>query len=257
VSRPDRRGSFEGLPHILNSARLRYAAVSSSPRPQPVSGSELDGDDQQLPGFPGSTLIRTQMDTAIEHLHALGVLLVDAKVAYPYALVTLLRASLEEAAEATWLLAPDQRDERVLRALRVWCRDFGDRAEYEKMRPQQPGRKTGLDRQADMLALTKQLGLNAGPVGGRLNTTSIIAQAADIVGHKDEALRLWSLSSGLTHGRYWARLVGLELVGATPAPGGFTLEVTASEAEVVALGRVCWALIEHGERLYKQRSGIQ
>jgi hypothetical protein len=255
VTQRDQRGTFEGLGPILHAARLRYAAVSSSPRPEPAPGSELADDDQHLPGFPGSTLMRIGLDTAIEHMHALGVLFIDAGVAHPHVPLTLLRASLQDAAEAVWLLAPDQQDERLLRALRIWYRDFGDRAEYEKIRPQQPGRKTGVDRQADMVALAKTLRLNAGTVGGKLHATSIIAQAADLVGQRDEALRLWSLSSGLAHGRYWARLIGLDLVGATPAAGGYTLTVTASEADVVSLGRVCWALADHGERLYRHRSG--
>lgn len=248
-------GTFPGLAPILHSARLRYAAVSASPRPEPAPGSELADDDQHLPGFPGSSLMRIGLDTAIEHLHGLGVLFIDAQVAHPHVPLTLLRASLQDAAEAVWLLAPNQQDERLLRVLRIWYRDFGDRAEYEKIKPQQPGRKTGVDRQADMIALAKTLRLNPGTVGGKLHTTSMIAQAADLVGRRDEAQRLWSLSSGLAHGRYWARLIGLDLVEAEPATGGYTLTVVASEADVVALGRVCWELVEHGERLYRRRSG--
>lgn len=254
VTDRDQRGTFDGLAPILHSARLRYAAVSSSPRPEPAPGSELADDDQRLPGFPASALIRSGLDAGIEHLHALGVLFIDAKVAHPHVPLTLLRASLQDLAEAVWLLAPDHRDERLLRALRVWYRDFGDRAEYEKIKPQQPGRKTGTDRQAEMVALAKALRLNAGTVGGRLVTTSIIAQAADLVGLRDEALRMWSLSSGLAHGRFWSRFIGLDAVGAVPAPGGFMLTVVASEAEVVALGRVCNALLEQGEALYKRRT---
>jgi hypothetical protein len=166
VTNGDRRGTFEGLASILHSARLRYAANSSSPRPEPPPGSELADDDQRLPGFPGSTLIRTGLDTGVEHLHALGVLFIDAAIAHPHVPLTLLRASLQDLAEAVWLLAPDDRDERLLRALRVWHRDFGDSAEYEKIKPQEPGRKTGVDRQADMRALAMTLGLNPDPPTG-------------------------------------------------------------------------------------------
>jgi hypothetical protein len=111
----------------------------SSPRPEPTPGSELADDDQRLPGFPGSTLVRTGLDAGSEYLHALGVLLIDAAIAHPRVPLTLLRVSLQDLAEAVWLLAQDQRDERLLRALRVWHRDFGDRAQYQRIEPQEPG----------------------------------------------------------------------------------------------------------------------
>jgi hypothetical protein len=85
-------------------------------------------------------------------------------------------------------------------------------------------------------------------------TTSVIAQAANLIGQRDEALRLWSLSSGLAHGRYCARLKALDPVGAVRATGGYTLTMVASEAEVVALARICDALLDYGEHLYRRRT---
>jgi hypothetical protein len=98
--------------------------------------------------------------------------------------MTRLRASLEDARQALWLLAPTSRDERLTRALRVWHRGLSDRAEHERHAPHKAGKKTGLDRQKDMRAIRKRLNLDVGAVGGALWTTSIIAQACELLGQE-------------------------------------------------------------------------
>lgn len=79
----------------------------------------MAGNDARLVDFPPSTLILSGLDVAIEQMHALTVLFMDARVAHPHVPLTLLPAALEDASRALWLIAPDSRPERLLRALRV------------------------------------------------------------------------------------------------------------------------------------------
>lgn len=88
--------------------------------PDPELGSSLAVDDAALNPFQLSHAVVSALSTAVDHMHALRSLIADAHVVYPCATFTLLRAALENAATAVWLLTPpDHRDQRVLRRLRL------------------------------------------------------------------------------------------------------------------------------------------
>jgi hypothetical protein len=174
-------GSFDELLPVFRDVRRRCEVGTRTPRRPPGPGSAMAGDDSRLPGFPPSTLIVSSLDVAIEQIHALSVLFIDAQLAHPHVPLTLLRASLEDASRALWLIAPDSRPERLLRALRVWHQDFGDRAEYEQSKPQEPGRKTGRERQQEMRDKAMAFGLPADTVAGSLPATSMIRRAGELI----------------------------------------------------------------------------
>jgi hypothetical protein len=89
-------------------------------------------DDRDAAPYKPSQSVRRLLGVATEHLDAVYGLLVDAKVQHPGAPFTLLRASIETAATATWLMTPNRRVERLRRTL---CRariNLYDQANVER-----------------------------------------------------------------------------------------------------------------------------
>jgi hypothetical protein len=104
-------------------------------------------------------------------------------------------------------------------------------AEYEKSQPPRESGKTGQERQTQMRDMARTLGLAADTVAGALPATSIVRQAGELTGQAAEAVRLWRLSSGLGHGRYWARLEG---VSSNNKVGTFKASGTQSRSSTVS-----------------------
>jgi hypothetical protein len=63
---------------------------------------------------------------AVDHLHALRALVVDAQALHNSAPYTLARSAIEAGATALWLLHPPQRDVRVVRRMRHAAQDTRD-----------------------------------------------------------------------------------------------------------------------------------
>jgi hypothetical protein len=78
------------------------------------AGSSLWKDDEVTSPYLMSHSVRGALVSAVDHLNAFRALVQDAHVVHPRATLTLLRAALENAALAVWLLAPANRNERVL-----------------------------------------------------------------------------------------------------------------------------------------------
>jgi hypothetical protein len=248
--------AWEGLLPILEDAEARMTRVSAVARDPVEDGSALEGDDRKLKGWHLSTLAVSALNTAIEHVHAVKLLLVDAKAAPPHALLTLLRSALEDASLAVWLLAPDERQERLTRALRAWHRDFGDRAGFEKHERVQLRSKqwrSGTARQQQMIELATHLGLDAATVRKRLTATAVIDEATAAIGQRDDGLRLWSLSSGQAHGRLWAVMKNVP-TDATRQKSNFAIRFVVDESNVIDLARIDHALILRADELLDERS---
>lgn len=64
------------------------------------------------------------MSHAVDHLHCLRALIADTRLLNMYAPYTLVRAALENASAAVWLLSPARRTERITRRLRLAALDL-------------------------------------------------------------------------------------------------------------------------------------
>jgi hypothetical protein len=225
---------------------------------QPASGSALDGDNQQLGIYPGTHLVLAGLSGAIDHLDAFRQLIVKAQVLHAAAPISLLRAALEEAGLALWLIHPGQRQERLFRALRAHHRDMNDRAGYEKGKPPNPGPKgkTALQRCADIRALAVSLGLDQSKVAAPLSATAVIEKACIAVGAAGaDGLRLWHLSSGLAHGRHWTVMHGYEVRGVRDSGGGVAeLQITGNEDLVTRMTKLGHALVRAAIARYRHMS---
>lgn len=77
----------------------------------------MRSDGHDAAPYKPSQSLRRLLGVATEHLDAVYALLVDAQIQHPGAPFTLLRASIETAATATWLMTPNPRVERLRRTL--------------------------------------------------------------------------------------------------------------------------------------------
>src|SRR5665647_1555533 len=95
--------------------RWKVRAATTEP-PQP--GSELAVDDEVFPRHPISEVARMSLVSAGEHLR-MARDAIEAGRLYPSAHFTLLRGGLVGAAQAVWVLGPDDHAERQERGLTV------------------------------------------------------------------------------------------------------------------------------------------
>ncbi|PPF32657.1 hypothetical protein [Pseudoclavibacter sp. AY1H1] len=96
-------------------ARWQYRAGRNPPE-EPEIGSELHLDDAVFPWHPISEVCRVSLVLAGEHLRAARDL-IEADQLYPGAHFTVLRSALMGAAQAVWILAAPDREERRERGL--------------------------------------------------------------------------------------------------------------------------------------------
>ena len=124
----------------------------------------------------------------------------DAHVVHTYAEYAMVRAAIECAALAWWLVAPEERQVRVERHLRLMWRDtvdlhdaLGDLQEIDDRRQK---RRREIEEAADAA------GIRRSSVFGRWGYNGIVdefSQATMI-----PALLTWQAASGMIHGRRWA-----------------------------------------------------
>lgn len=89
------------------------------------AGSIIAGDDEATTPFQTSHTVVNALTMATENIRALHrLLLVDDQLVVPmYAHYPVMRSILEAASLARWILAPEGRQERVLRSLRARAED--------------------------------------------------------------------------------------------------------------------------------------
>ena len=195
---PDRN-----LTHLFDVIQEWHDRVVDTPKPvQP--GSELDEDDAALAPFQLSHGAHQSLFVAVDHLHALRTLVVDAKWLHSNAPFTLVRGGLENGATALWMLGPDDPVERRLRRLRNVLADAKDAKDVYELIGEDASWTD--ERRADVLAIATRRGLTEQQLGTRLpGYEAIVVSAQKHLGSKGLQLA-YKGTSGLGHGRSWASL---------------------------------------------------
>ena len=85
---------------------------------RPAFGSDLAEDDKDWPPLAASQIAASSMVASCEHLQAFRAH-VESRDLYVFAHETLLRTALLSAAQAVWVLGPDDREERISNARRL------------------------------------------------------------------------------------------------------------------------------------------
>ena len=172
----------------------------------PEAGSRLAQDDGLIKPHQASHNIANAVVSAIDHLHALDSIMIGAGASHTLAPFSLIRAAIECAAQAAWILAPEEQATRVVRSLSLSLKVAKDReTAYSELARRHPNLQGTLpDFDSDKAQL--QAILDASGAAGKLilpSSTHILTQVRDVV-PRTSALSVWQLCSGFAHGRRWA-----------------------------------------------------
>jgi len=230
-------------------------------RVQPSSA--FAGDDLASLTDAVSHQARALLTVAADNASTLSTVLVKANVLPTFAGFTLLRNAIECAGVALWLMGPNSRDDRVLRALQLSRESLSDLRRFEatvadnKYTGLSPGDPT-------LLRLVAERDKRPGNVGKSLKTPTVSERldAAEAfvkrrAADQNTILINWQRASGLTHGRrhaLWrntdARLRGADHIG-------FQTVVTGDLIAVAAHYEATMNYIEDGLELLESRGGFQ
>lgn len=140
--------------------------------------------------------------TAVDHLHALRTLMKEARAQHIFAPFTLLRASLENAATALWILSDPAPRSIAVRTLKLEWANLCDLEKAHKTVDAPEEAITVRKRTFEDLLLQNGLkkdGIKANPPGA----LKIIQQATTAFGLGSNPVLMWQMCSAAMHGRKW------------------------------------------------------
>lgn len=229
---------------------------------RPDDGSALSVDDGDWIPVPVSQVAVMGLGSARDHLQAVRVL-IEARQLFPFAQWTLIRGAVIGAAQAVWVLAPDDGKLRVERGRLLADHMYLEHGKYldvlKRIAPE-PHMNTELvaehvrSRQGELRALRVQDGQKAS-----LNTTEmVIAAASSAFGDPAmtaEAQSIWRLTSGAAHGFAWSLLGQRDTVPTGEVDGqGIGEFAAAGGIDRIANGYLCgFHLARHGWGLLRRR----
>ncbi|MFC0439622.1 hypothetical protein [Kutzneria buriramensis] len=250
---------LEDLTRIFDKVDTWMTRTLDEPT-RPLRGSPLARDDQDTDPFQISHAVLGVLNSAVDHLHALRKLIIDANVVHARAPFTLLRAALENASIAVWLLAPSSRDERILRRLRLQWADVCDGMNAAELAGT-PQRMTRQERRTQLEDVARARGFTPARVAqvaaGKVAFTTIVGTAAaEAASHqRDATLLVWKLCSGITHARTWAALGLLRHTEISrTAENVLNLRLSAPDSAVLVMTQAAALMIHDGWTLFDQRS---
>lgn len=190
---------------------------------RPSQGSELTVDDRDWPSIPVSEIAHLGLQVAADHLMAVRAH-IEARQLFAFSHLTLCRSALLGAAQAVWVLVPDDRRERLKRSRTVAAYAQKKHLQYlqglQGIASQPHGNTDTVAAVVD--SRVNQLDQKRDAAGERLelNNTDMIRQAVDAVfdaAHAAEAVVVWQSGSGAAHGFVWPMLGTADTVQSSSA----------------------------------------
>jgi hypothetical protein len=158
------RSHFPELLRALDESDTWAARIGpGAERLRPAPRSPLRGDDDRAHPYELSHAAWHSLSHAVDHLSCLRALLRDAKVVHMYAPFSLVRAALENACAAVWMLQPPRRADRLARRLRFAVTDIRN-GEQVKQVIGQPGPRSERERMEEMRAIAGRAGVDEAAV---------------------------------------------------------------------------------------------
>jgi hypothetical protein len=194
------------------------------------------------------------LTAAVDHLHAVKVLVVDAGVLHVAAPSSLSRGALENLAAAYWMLAPEDRTERVARTLRWYAKNFkdGDTATAHLGLPGQTTLETKL---AKLYAVGAHRGISEKTIKHGYTSTAAVTYAEEAGPDLSLGVVLpWRLCSGFAHGRPWAYLGSLHREERDRGNDIVNLKLTSDLGRTLYPALAAMRLLEKFLRLYAARA---
>ncbi|MCU1617251.1 MAG: hypothetical protein JWO98_4791 [Frankiales bacterium] len=221
--------------------------------PEVEAGSSLSGDDARTDPEHMSHAVTQLTTVAVDQLHALRALMLDAGVLHNYAPFTLARSAIEVAATALWMLAPPDRSARVRRRMIHAAQDATDGTTMAK--------GAGIAVPRELSVRLAQLEALASAAAGspvklpRLTITRVMEDVDRLQVSAMGVLDAWRIGSGFAHGRRWAALGVLEReVLPAREPGIAQLRLTNRSDAVLWVTWTAHDLIRATLRLFEQRA---
>lgn len=242
------QGRRRTLPGSLQTSA--YGSRPAAGLPSPILLSVVSWQTTRTrssPNFPWH-LADSAQRVGLSYLRTFAELLDKVQAIHTHPPLALLRGGVECTALALWLIRPDGAQTRQERGLIAWHSDLKDRAGFERVTgwTAPGGGKAATARQAELTHIAHGLGLSVKKKDLSCTTTEIIAAAASEIDYpKSEALRLWSLSSGLAHGRYWPSIIGgLVPRGAriSSPSGGYAVGLDISDEILIDMSKLAHRL---------------
>ncbi len=189
-----------------------------------MEGSTLADDDSDRGGYPTSHAATWCATTAIDHLHAVKMLVVDAGVHHLFATSTLARGTIEAAATGLWMLTPSDKAVRDERCIQWWCQNAKDQ---HKAKPDEA-------RRDEILSQLTYGVPHANRIRKGYYMTAVVEWVDEHVGPVEGAAFAWKLSSGFAHGRPWAVIGAQNREARTDTGSGTTMfKMTARDETVL------------------------
>lgn len=233
--------------------------------------SELGLDDAATDPRRLSHLALTGLAAAVDHFHASRTLIAAGRVFHGNAQFTLLRAALENAATAVYMLVPDDRDTRILRTLRVAWSDVNDQhslvdtmreqAQRRGVRPIAEPKTSKSAWKGRLQKVAKDRGMSSKDVAlvaANLPYSVIVRDAAkDAFGPEqgEVALLCWKVNSGATHGKQWEAITKVDRSTLLPTADPTVRQgrTMPSEDQLRLSAAVAKKMIEKGWALFDAR----
>lgn len=228
----------------------------SGPHERPQERSTLSRDDKETHPHRMSHAAWHSLSHAVDHLNCLRTLLKDAQMMHMYAPYSLVRAAVENACAAVWLLAPDDRAERIRRRLRFAALDIkGGEAVKELVGT--PGRPRSEEaRLEELREIARRRGVDPKSAVRRVTYGEIVEAAGETMsGGKVPFVLTWKMCSAIAHGDLWAtiNMVNREEIPGAP-PGLAHLKITANPKTLFFAVFFAVEMTAAGWRMYDERS---
>jgi hypothetical protein len=168
-----------------------------------------------------------------------------------FAPYTLIRAALENASMAVWLLDPESRAERISRRLQAAAGDirYGEDA---RAITGGKGPKTRDQRLAELQRIAARCGVSKQTAIKGASYSGIIKAVGD---PEQVTLLVWNACSGIAHGDLWATIAVARMTG---LPGGASdvgsFAVTANPRLLANFTMIAVHMTSRGWELYDRRS---
>jgi hypothetical protein len=232
--------------------------------PEAEPGSALANGDAAADPYLLSTVAWHSITAAVDELRCLRDSLFESRtpssiqtIIRSHSQYTLLRAALENASWAVWVLAPDIHEDRIIRRLRVQASSIDSMARLAKNTkiPLVPDKTQQM---AKLRAVAAGGGLTSGQMSAAAKPASnaeVIRDAATTIGADPSvALAVWSMGSGVAHADFQSTLLFLDRkVAQRPDPGRSLLEITGSIRNIYLGTLAATAAIDAAFTLYTKR----
>lgn len=256
ASMPGSPPSAEEIQRVL---RQDMDLISGLFEPEPDPGrwpihpeSSLAKDDVATSGFdPISSQFQGLAHAAMDNLHGVKSMVVDAGAIHTFAEYAMIRAGIEASATAWWLIQPGERKERCTRSLRLFWKDACDGE--TALGPSAAGLEYKARRLTHLRRVAARTGIDEATAKRRPTATSILKELDQR--HDLSALLVWRASSGMVHGRRWSTIAlsDLEYHDSLRSPEMVHVKITGNLDRLAMTFHIACLALQEAMKLFHQR----